>query len=511
MTDFWATDSKRILISYCERDHENTGFIAGLVSDLNREGFCVVWDHGNPAPDKWPQWFKENVKNADFVLDVFSENFKKCWDDTEGYGSGGIVEEIAYLKDNLKRDDKDIENWKVIPVFRTGERNRFKLAKLREAARPKGFLGSGNTFGLRTQQTQLIRYLRREKPPIDYGRFGKFGLKVRRLFEFAANVRWVTGWLLRSFGMLILSGLLCLLAWFAYEYHDSVSSFFKIATQESQTKIINDFSKHESLLTQLKETSNENAKLIVGLKTDVSLINSISATDIKNLIQQWEPKLSEETTFTQISNVQKEFGDFEREILEIQEKLNGMLTLAQLKAELGELELFVEKEKADAQAQTETFIEIKKQILNVNKTLVLVQQKNDLLKTEIGSCKTPNDGDPTQESQTFPTRQSWFFYNMGYKHFFAQDYRTAIGFLDQGLAMGTEDARYYFLRGLASRRLGYAYEGDLARAIQLERIGQPERSVVSQSLERIQGNERLWLEEQREETLTTPTPSKSNR
>jgi len=175
MTDFWATDSKRILISYCERDHENTGFIAGLVSDLNREGFCVVWDHGNSAPDDWPKWFRDNAKNADFVLVVFSENFTKCWDDTVGYGSGGIVEEVAYLKDNLKGEEKDIENWRVIPVFRTGEKNRFKLAKLREAVRPKGFLGSGNTFGLRAQQTQLIRYLRREKPPIDYGRFGKFG------------------------------------------------------------------------------------------------------------------------------------------------------------------------------------------------------------------------------------------------------------------------------------------------------------------------------------------------
>ena len=192
-TNYWATDAKKILISYCQRDHHNTGFVAGLVTDLNRQGFSVVWDHSTPSPKNWHTWFKKNLRRADFLLVVFSENYKICWDDPEGYDhSAGIYQEIRHIQGNLHsaEGEKEIENWKIVPVYRSNQTSLLNLGTERSRLVPKEFQSGQWVFGLRTRQSKrkLYSYLQRKKPPVNFGKYGKSGLRIKRIIEYLSLI-----------------------------------------------------------------------------------------------------------------------------------------------------------------------------------------------------------------------------------------------------------------------------------------------------------------------------------
>ena len=89
---------------------------------------------------------------------------------------------------------------------------------------------------------------------------------------------------------------------------------------------------------------------------------------------------------------------------------------------------------------------------------------------------------------------------MARNSFFAGHYEKAIEYLDTGLTLGNHDARLYYLRCLANNRLGQPLNAraDFEKAIQQEMSGIPGKQTVNDSLQRIQGFERLWLEELRE-------------
>jgi hypothetical protein len=92
-------------------------------------------------------------------------------------------------------------------------------------------------------------------------------------------------------------------------------------------------------------------------------------------------------------------------------------------------------------------------------------------------------------------------YGAGAHALFAQRYSEAIAYFDKAEAQGVRDPRCFFLRGVANLRLGNAAAAtaDMRRGAALE-WSEPFGNVnVNQALARIQGPERMKIEEARQE------------
>jgi prefoldin subunit 5 len=498
-------DQRKVLISYCQRDHD-IEFIAKLAYRLEKQKFDVKWDMGVVPPEDWEVWFRELASSSDFVIMVLSEKYKLCFEDQDRYqhhfkeqGSLGILPEIRILKHILSgQAETEIEPWKLISVF-AGGKTYLESYRRRRRVVPLGLGGGRPVYGLMNQYKNLLAHLNKTEPPKSFGRKSSLGQFCGKLAFFFANLNEHFGRTLRSFGVLILSLLLVALTFGLYQYRKQIFEYLNVATHSEQLRLETDLSKHEkSLIGKIENSASENAAGIATLRKLLLENPSVSRLEMEGLIKNWNPTLNESTQFQQISNVQGQLTKFKTEISEIKTALGDIATFAELQSEFEQLDLYPIDQRQNDQNLNKASMEINIQVSKIKSTLTLIQENIDRLESKIGECKQLDNGETTPESQTFPSRQSWFFYNMARNRFFARDYRSAIQLVDQGLALGNEDARLYFLRGLANRRLGFGYEGDLARAIQLERVNQPAISVVNRSLERIQGNERLWLEEQRE-------------
>ncbi|MFO0948698.1 MAG: hypothetical protein U1D30_22705, partial [Planctomycetota bacterium] len=90
-------------------------------------------------------------------------------------------------------------------------------------------------------------------------------------------------------------------------------------------------------------------------------------------------------------------------------------------------------------------------------------------------------------------------YHQGLQDFYLGDNQAAIRALDNAIQNYPRDARYFYYRALALRRMGEAAKAkeDAARGWALERQEHPTPYEVSQALERIQGGDRFWLSAQR--------------
>lgn len=90
-------------------------------------------------------------------------------------------------------------------------------------------------------------------------------------------------------------------------------------------------------------------------------------------------------------------------------------------------------------------------------------------------------------------------YHQGLQDFYLGDNEAAVRALDNAIENYPRDARYFYYRALALRRLGENAKArdDAARGWALERQEFPTPYEVSQALERIQGGDRFWLAAQR--------------
>jgi tetratricopeptide (TPR) repeat protein len=89
-------------------------------------------------------------------------------------------------------------------------------------------------------------------------------------------------------------------------------------------------------------------------------------------------------------------------------------------------------------------------------------------------------------------------YGTGVHSFYSGNYQQSHDALSRVVAIGTEDPRVYYFRGLAALRLGRRDEAiaDFSEGADLEAAGWSIRTV-SRSLERVQGPDRLLLERSR--------------
>lgn len=90
-------------------------------------------------------------------------------------------------------------------------------------------------------------------------------------------------------------------------------------------------------------------------------------------------------------------------------------------------------------------------------------------------------------------------YSKGVHAFFDGDYTKALANLDGAIKLKTTDPRAFYFRGLTHFEIGDVEKAkqDFVTAAEMELAGPPQFYPVNRSLERIQGDRRLLLEEMR--------------
>ena len=509
---------KKVLISYCQQDH-SPGYIADLAYKLEARGFRVTWDGAtnwdgapteleNHTPEDWEKWFGVSVNEQDFVLIVFSERYKKCYETPIAYqahfktiGSMGIYSEIEFLKGILSgTSDSKLAPGRIVSVFR-GISPGKQLIRRRELI-PTGRGGGKTTFCLDTQLGGLVAFLKKNEPPKDFAKKSWLSRMFAKTlyFLFAANER--LSQTARAIGLLILSGLLVgLISCFSL-FHNQIAEFLNIATLTQQNHINSGFAITNSSLGRI-ETNTENAIKVVGeVEIHVTEQHKASNSHTEMLIQETNKLVRDIKPSVDLSEVIKRVDKLQNDFLvpqfaETLEAIEAIPDLDQIKAAIGE------DGKITRDSVSKCCLEADKKLNSVIEKLVLMRFCVEKIKKQTNP-NVPIPGDPEEVSQgngegvpSFPTEQCWYFYNRAQVNFFSGDYQNTVRLLDLGIGLGNDDGRLYLLRCLANRRQGYAFESDLWRAIALERQNRPSKSTVNRSLERIQGEERLWLEEQR--------------
>lgn len=96
-------------------------------------------------------------------------------------------------------------------------------------------------------------------------------------------------------------------------------------------------------------------------------------------------------------------------------------------------------------------------------------------------------------------------YGSGIHKFFSGCNAEAIQLFDAAIATNPNDPRPYYFRGLAKMNYGdqYAAQADFQMGAQMEAMGKRRSSTVSRSLERIQGSNRLCIEQARQNAFNS--------
>jgi hypothetical protein len=98
--------------------------------------------------------------------------------------------------------------------------------------------------------------------------------------------------------------------------------------------------------------------------------------------------------------------------------------------------------------------------------------------------------------------QAMKYYGKGVHDFYDGRYLDALQNLDRATSYEPRDARIYYFRGLAKRRLGYDATADFQMAAQIETALR--QRDVGRALIRVQGADRLAIEEYREQARKLP-------
>src|ERR1700751_1592936 len=112
----------RVLISYSHDSHEHEEAVFRLAERLRKDGVNAWIDQYEPDPDVgWPTWIRRQVEQADKVLLVFTETYKRRFTGCEEVGIGlGATFEGAIVTQALYDNGGTNSKFRVL-VLRRGD------------------------------------------------------------------------------------------------------------------------------------------------------------------------------------------------------------------------------------------------------------------------------------------------------------------------------------------------------------------------------------------------------
>ena len=125
-------DIPRVFLSYSHDSPEHKSAVAKLASDLKASGATVIIDEDEPFPTQgWPLWMMQQIEQADFVLVVCTETYRRRAEGKEDPPQGkGASWEGAIIRGDLYESNG--HNEKFIPVVLRQEDQAHRPKFLRE-------------------------------------------------------------------------------------------------------------------------------------------------------------------------------------------------------------------------------------------------------------------------------------------------------------------------------------------------------------------------------------------
>jgi len=123
----------KVFISYSHDSQAHKNRVFQLSEKLRSEGVdCHIDQYELSPPEGWPKWMRNQIRWADYVLVVCTENYQKRYEGTEGAGrgagakwEGGIITQELY--------EAEGRNTKFIPVVFSPQDTRYIPIELRSA------------------------------------------------------------------------------------------------------------------------------------------------------------------------------------------------------------------------------------------------------------------------------------------------------------------------------------------------------------------------------------------
>jgi tetratricopeptide (TPR) repeat protein len=152
----------KIFISYSHDSSQHQARVLALSNHLRTDGFDCNIDQYEVSPNEgWPRWMSRQIREADFVLVVCTETYRRRFngDETPGAGQGVRWESMLTIQDLY---DKDSLNDKFVPVVFASADVAFIPNELRGATRVNLDGDSGYELLLR----RLLNVPPAERPPL---------------------------------------------------------------------------------------------------------------------------------------------------------------------------------------------------------------------------------------------------------------------------------------------------------------------------------------------------------
>jgi hypothetical protein len=113
--------NKSVFISYSHKFPTTKDAVLQLADRLVAEGVDVCLDqyiHGDP-PEGWTKWMQDCIDKADFILLVFTEDYKTRWDGNENPGQGlGVTRESIIINSKLYQSGRNNAKYRALILSR---------------------------------------------------------------------------------------------------------------------------------------------------------------------------------------------------------------------------------------------------------------------------------------------------------------------------------------------------------------------------------------------------------